>query len=457
MGKGEIIRNVIENVPDYKTFLTLEEFNESSEVLAEKYPKVVKISKAGVSREGRTIKVLKIGRGKRRALIFGCPHPNEPVGAMMLEYFSHVLAENADFREIFHYTWYIIKVADPDGLKLNEGWLKGPYSPYNYAKNFYRPAGNRQVEWTFPIKYKTLNFDRPIPETRALMNIIERNKPDFIYSLHNAGFGGVYYYISQEAPLLYPIFHKAAEDQKVPLSLGEPEMPYAVQLDRAIFYMPSIPETYEYLNRHVNKDPAEIIKSGTSSIDYARRFNKKTFELITEVPYYFDVRISDMSETDVQRKKAVLDSVQEEKKIYAMLSDKYGEVKAFLTRITPFREAIEYFLTVIPHNLKAKEHWAKMDPSLNRKATVAEVFDNYQVNKFYNMLMLGMFIRMLDAEIKASKNKTLLKVKEEVSNMLSEINKKLESELHYEVIPLKKLVAIQLMAGLYSALYTQTI
>jgi hypothetical protein len=149
--------------------------------------------------------------------------------------------------------------------------------------------------------------------------------------------------------------------------------------------------------------------------------------------------------------------VQEEKKIYAMLSDKYGEVKAFLTRITPFREAIEYFLTVIPDNLKAKEHWAKKDPSLNRKATVAEVFDNYQVNKFYNMLMLGMFIRMLDTEIKASKNKTLLKVKEEVSTVLSEINKKLESELHYEVIPLKKLVAIQLMAGLYSALYAQMI
>ena len=72
-----------------------------------------------------------------------------------------------------------------------KGGFKGPYTPLNYALNFYRPAGFQQVEWTFPIKYKTLDNNDPIPETKALMKIIEEEKPIFIYSLHNAGFGGV--------------------------------------------------------------------------------------------------------------------------------------------------------------------------------------------------------------------------------------------------------------------------
>ncbi len=31
--------------------------------------------------------------------MFGCPHPNEPMGAMLLEYFSRALAEDEDLRK----------------------------------------------------------------------------------------------------------------------------------------------------------------------------------------------------------------------------------------------------------------------------------------------------------------------------------------------------------------------
>ena len=76
------------------------------------------------------------------------------------------------------------------GTRLNEGWFKGPFDIYTYASNFYRPAGKDQVEWTFPIEYKTLKFDSPLPETQALMELIDTAKPHFLYALHNAGFGG---------------------------------------------------------------------------------------------------------------------------------------------------------------------------------------------------------------------------------------------------------------------------
>ncbi|RLG40176.1 MAG: peptidase M14, partial [Thermoproteota archaeon] len=111
--------------------------------------------------------------------------------------------------------------------------------------------------------------------------------PSFIYSLHNAGFGGVYYYVSKEMPLLYPIYQYMAYMQDLPLSLGEPEVPYAVKLADAVYYLPSTRDRYDYLEKHSDKDPFEIIRSGTSSVDYARRVNLDVSELVCEVPYYY--------------------------------------------------------------------------------------------------------------------------------------------------------------------------
>ncbi|RLE84214.1 MAG: peptidase M14 [Thermoprotei archaeon] len=447
---SDILFKTIEEVPNYSTFMTLDELNESTMKLANEFPDTVKIFRAGESREGRPIYGIKIGSGNKFALLFGCPHPNEPVGTLVLDYLSWKLAENEELRKELDYTWIIVKVADPDGLKLNEGWLKGPFTPLNYAMNYYRPAGNKQVEWTFPIKYKTLNFNDPIPETKALMNIIENYRPDFIYSLHNAGFGGVYYYLSEHAPLLYPLFYYFVERENIPLSLGEPEVPWARPLAKAIYHMVSTPEYYDYLEKHADKDPAEIIKSGTDSYDYARRFNPNVLELVTEVPYYYDPRIEDTSSTDILRRKAVLDNIAENRRYYQKLSKLYEKVKGSLKSYNKFREAIEYFLKVVPESLKAEEKWAKTAKELERPATVAEVFDNYQVSEFYRLLVLGLFYRMLKAE---KSNNALTLVIEEIENEMRGRAEKLERELNYEVIPVRKLVKIQLAAGLYSALY----
>ena len=58
----------------------------------------------------------------------------------MLEYFSKRLAEDEELRKELDYTWYIVKAWDADGLRLNEKWLKGPYTLYNYSRNFL-PSG----------------------------------------------------------------------------------------------------------------------------------------------------------------------------------------------------------------------------------------------------------------------------------------------------------------------------
>ncbi len=451
----DVLKETVESVPDYKVFKTVDELNESSKELAKRYPNVVNLLEVGNSRDNNPIYCLKIGNGKKSVLLYAFPHPNEPIGSLVLDHLSEKLASSKELRDLFDFTWYIIKVADPDGAKLNEGWFKGPFNPLNYALNFYRPAGNQQVEWTFPIKYKTLDFNSPIPETKALMNIMEEAKPDFIYSLHNAGFGGVYFYITDEAPLLYPIFEKAYKDLNLPASLGEPEMPYAIKLSDAVYKMPTTEDTYDYYEEYSDKDPAEIIKSGTSSYGYARRFNDKVFELVCEVPYYYDPRIEDLSSVNKIRRDLVLKKIDTMQRNYEDLENIYDIVKKRLVVKTPMQQAIDYFLDSAKKSIPVERKWAQQAEELGRKATVAEEFDNELVSNFYIMLIWGMFRRMLLVNYEVNKDGDLKSAADSVYQKLRSSNEELEKGLNYTVIPIQKLVKVQLMAGLYSALYVK--
>ena len=53
----------------------------------------------------------------------------------------------------------------------------------------------------------------------------------------------------------------------------------------------------------------------------------------------------------------------------------------------------------------------------------------------------------------ATKDEECKKAAEKVYEEMKKMGDKLEKELDYTVIPVKKLVQIQLMSGLYSALY----
>ena len=98
-----IYEELLRKIPDYKEFLTAQELDESSFALAKEYPDVVSVFPFGETKEGRTLQCMKISGGKHVALMFGCPHPNEPIGTMMLEYFTRALAENKALRDELFY------------------------------------------------------------------------------------------------------------------------------------------------------------------------------------------------------------------------------------------------------------------------------------------------------------------------------------------------------------------
>ncbi|MEK5379799.1 M14 family zinc carboxypeptidase [Niallia sp. FSL W8-0635] len=453
------IQKIVDSVPDYQSFLTVDELDESAFKLADEFPEEVEIFVAGYSRNNHPIQCLKIGNGSRNALCFALPHPNEPIGAMTMEYFSRVLAENKELREELDYTWYIIKCIDPDGTLLNEAWFKGPFNIYQYTKNFYRPVGYEQVEWTFPIDYKNMHFNEPLPETKALMDIIDRISPDFMYSLHNAGFGGAYWYISHDIPKLYDGLRQSAIKQQVSLSLGEPEAPFIKEFSPAVFQTMGAAQHYDYLEKFTGEPPS--FNSGTSSADYALAKNPDCVTLLTELPYFFDARIEDMTETEVTRKEAIYQNIEINKAYYGLIKElmemipKISEDNSFIKLVKQIADGLE-------EGTNAKQKWAESEPEFEQPAKVSHLFDNLQTAKFYNGLSLGLTVRAIDFEINrllAAETqdegglKQLKEAKKRGEEELKKACEQLEQELDYSVIPIQKLVRIQVESGLLVSSY----
>jgi hypothetical protein len=449
--KFDDVLGIVNDVPDYQVFLTVDELKASSRQLADQYPRIVETLPVGHSRQGDSIEALKIGDGPGKALLFAMPHPNEPIGSMMLEYLSHRLAEDETLREELGYTWYLIKCIDPDGTRLNEGWFKGPFSITNYARHYYRPPSFQQVEWTFPIDYKTLHFHDPLPETQSLMALMERSRPDFLYSLHNSGFGGVYFYISGESPSLYEPLHKLVASQDLPLHLGEPEIPYATEYARAIYKVPVRAETYDFYEEQTDTDPAEVLKGGTSSFDFARSLCDP-FCLVCEMPYFYNPTIHDTSPSDMVRRDAILQGLEQARKDFEFLQEQYDEVKDALTVPSPFRDTIEESLRAFRQRLAAQENWARTEPKTAETATVAEKFDNLVLRRLYRLFGLGLFVRLLDAQVTATGAlPTLSAARERAVAAFEARSADLEAELDYTVIPIQKLVRVQLGSALLAA------
>jgi len=172
-------------VPEHREFLTLEELQRSSRALVAEFPGVARLEDVGRSAEGRPIELLTIGDGPRSVLLVGVPHPNEPIGTLTAEFLARLFCENAALREHLGVTLHVVKVADPDGLVLNEGWFKGAFSPLRYALNYYRPPHREQVEWSFPVSYRSLQFSTPSPETARDTAAPVRSKimPAYAHSL----------------------------------------------------------------------------------------------------------------------------------------------------------------------------------------------------------------------------------------------------------------------------------
>ena len=456
--RERLFQEVVSSMPDYQDFLTVDELHRALEELKDEHPELVSLTVLGETEQGRPIYQFQVGHGANHALFFAFPHPNEPIGSMMLHHLTRELAENRALLDSFDFTWHIVICAEPDKAKLNEGWFKGELSVTKYARNFYRPPYHQQVEWTFPVSYKDYTFDSPTPEAQALIRIIEQYPINFLFSLHNSGFGGAYYYWSHDVPELYPVFYDFIAAQDLPLHLGEPEEPFGVKLDdRAMFKMSHFSDWYDYLEKNSPVPPGEVLNGGTSSDDFIARTHEALC-VVCEVPYFYDPRIEDASPSDMTRRQANLEGLAFASEVLRFVLRNYKEARPLLTAPSPFADAIAELARTGAAEIETKERAVRTDGSYERQATAAEKWDALYGSKFYTLLNLGQFVRMLEHEKAVSGEKFSQRLQEILDESLATFEEKaaeVEADLDYTVVPIKKLASVQLVTALYAMDHVQ--
>lgn len=446
------IESILSKIPDYQTFYTVHELDEQVRILEEEYQNIVNVNEIGISRNGHRILSMRIGNGKKNALCFACPHPNEPIGAMTLITMARLFAEDKELLQETGFTWYLIPCIDPDGTRLNEGWFKGPFSITNYVRDFYRPVGYEQVEWTFPINYKGLYFDNPIPETQALMKLIDELKPSFMFSLHNSSFGGAYWYLTDNIPKLCTELENAAARQGIPLQLGEPEAAYITKFSAAVHSMLSMTDYCDYMEKYVGSVPKMNTSCGTSSSDYVKSVCE-CVSMMAELPYFSDPRIEDLSPTDKTRREAALENIALSEQHYSFLKGLWTIISSYFSEDNPFYKFVDSCIEGADNNNLARRNQLN-DPEFDRKATVSELFDNLYGVRIFECLNLALSVRACDYEISLGSNEgkgTLTAAREKLNDELVSMCKWLESNVDYEVISIKRLVSVQTESALVAA------
>lgn len=408
--------------------------------LAGDYPDAVTHAILGSSRLGDPIDEFTIGSGARHVVIVGGVHPNEPIGFRTVQHLAR-LALEPDLASSLDVTWHLVPCIDPDGTRLNESWFPDPADRQRYFRGFYRPAPLEQVEWSFPFHYKSASFDDPIPETRALMALLDRVRPDLFVGLHNAEFGGVYFYLNRDDRVLAEQLQAIPPLFGLPLDVGEPESPELVAIAAGVFRAPLARERYDYLEM-LGLDPAKEA-SGAGTADYLEQYGTAT--LVAELPYWTHPDAADASPSDRLYRDVLAEKADDLAELHEYLDGVLTRAGDGLTIDSPFLRASRAFVPAMG-SAAAAERARLDDPAVDRPASVAEVFGNREVVRMFRLRFGGTLRRALSAEVEAGTSTRLVRaLHSELSEWFDGWNAAEEAG-HLTPAPVASLVGVQLAA-----------
>lgn len=383
-------------VPSHTSFPTVDELNQQMESLHSRHSELIRVQRIGTSRLGEAISLYSIGEGARSALIVGGVHPNEPIGSLTILHLIEQLTSGAGFREQLDTTWHIVPCADPDGMRLNEGWFADPSDRERYAREFYRPAPDEQVEWTFPFSYKKAYFDAMMPETQALARAIDMAKPDLYVPLHNSEGGGAYFYLSRPVPELYELLHALPAALGVPLHTGEAEGAHFTVLAPAIYEMGTLQDAYDWTEAY-GLDPYPPGSAGDASTSYAQKYG--TLSMIAELPQFSDPFAADTTTSGTRYRDALRASGEDLQDAGTRLNALIASVEPRLRLDTPLLRAARVFA---PAAIAAgAENLARAVKESDRFASVSEVEALTGLVRLHRLRWGGMLARALNAEVDA--------------------------------------------------------
>ncbi|WP_280407746.1 M14 family zinc carboxypeptidase [Nocardia brasiliensis] len=367
------------------SFPTIDELDHFVDALARALPDRVAVTEIGGSRGGHPIRCVRVGTGPRRVVVVGNPHPNEPIGMATIRHLLGRLTHDDD--RTLGATWHFVLCLDPDGTRLNEAWFAGPRTRSTVAHGFYRPPAAEQPEWCFPTSWRGIAVGAPLPETKALMGLIDRTRPALIVSLHNADFGGGFFYTTGGDPEYWSALTGQLAAIGVPIYTGEPDVPGARTWQPGIFELPRFQRIAEALAGD-GVEPLAMMYGGGIR-DYAASHG--TAILVCELPLWVDPRVADETPSGHRIADVLHATATDYEEIADLVSGVLGRLAAHLDGSSPFQRALTDSVRALRGIAITKR--AATD---TRQATAGELFiEKYVWAAVARLRAGGMLLRLL--------------------------------------------------------------
>jgi hypothetical protein len=274
-GYAQGAEEFLDQVPDYQRFPTLKEL--------ESWLDRFEAELIGHSPQGRPLKLLRLNPGKRRkALFLGGVHANEPHGLPAIQFLAETLSKpgNLLMERFPNVTFLLVPVVDPDGLALNDGFFQQERTVENYLLNYYRPKLWDTAIYTFPFQG---SVSTPTSGCKALMSVIEKERPILVDELHGCEFGSAIY---------------ASETSAVD------------SIERLIHQFYPLPSNHASPLHQMltlkQKQAAGRKPRGGSTLDFARQFQTAAETLNLELGLWHNPILYDESNTRVTKREAEL-------------------------------------------------------------------------------------------------------------------------------------------------------
>ena len=447
------ISNVLENIPDFKRYMTVDELHQRNADMVNEYPSKVELIDLGNSKNGEVIDCLKIGDGKYNAFIHGFPNCEEPYGGNLIDYLAEALIQDDQLREELDYTWYLVKCSDPDGARLNEGFQKGPHTPINFSLNYYRTPNFLTPESCFPYRFGPLNLNDPVPETKALMKVLDQIPMTFVSSLHMMKWGGITYEVPEPCELIYSGLWKLAKQFEVfpRKRLGTI---YAPGIQYAAYLSPARGWLSQWSKGNKNIEPI----SGCYIYEYGQQLNPNMFMMIPECCIWFDPRMWDDTPTDSTLGESLLYAKDVSDDVNNFMLRIWNDALPYLEIESPFKIMMEEWMEpIIKRYTNVTNPPLRFDERIqNKRATRAEKVGVEGREDLYRMFYLGGLIRTFETELKNSGSEKLDNLSQEVMGKLQDYDNFLHDNYKVVAHPIRNLVGMGIGSLLISTEYAKT-
>lgn len=198
------------------------------------HPRLSALREFGRSREGRPLHLLTAGHGRRNVLVVAGPHSDERIGSATALRLAERVARDPRLHAGADAAWHFVLCLDPDGTMRSEAGPAVRRTPAEHFRHAYRPPADEQPEWAPSIR----PAGDQLPESQALMDLIDELRPFLQCSLHGNDLGGSWVQLTRDIPGLAEPLGKLSAERDVPVQTGTYDALYWTVSGPGVYVLP---------------------------------------------------------------------------------------------------------------------------------------------------------------------------------------------------------------------------